>query len=194
MRTFLLSVLCFLILLPGTCVRAQTTARERQDAYQQRQQLQDNSLAAGLEFVNIGPSIMSGRVSDIAVNPEDPTHFYVAYASGGLWETEDNGITFQPLFDDQAVMTTGALDVHWGSETIYLGSGEVNSSRSSYAGNGVYKSTDGGESWTHLGLDETHHIGRVIVDQNDVNVVWVAALGHLYGTNPERGVYKTSDG
>ncbi|MEO0733965.1 MAG: hypothetical protein AAFZ52_14095, partial [Bacteroidota bacterium] len=80
MRTFLLSVLCIWILSPSTCVRAQTSGQERQDAYQQRQNLQKNSLAAGLEFVNIGPTIMSGRVSDIAVDPADPTHFYVAYA------------------------------------------------------------------------------------------------------------------
>lgn len=198
MRNTLFYLLCSFALFLCTSGSAQaqnaTTAAERTQAFAQRQALQQNSQAVGLELFNIGPSIMSGRVSDIAVNPEDPTHFYVAYASGGLWETEDNGISFQPLFDDQPVMTTGALDVHWATETIYLGTGEVNSSRSSYAGNGVYKSTDGGESWTHLGLDETHHIGRVIVDQNDVNTVWVAALGHLYGTNPERGLFKTTDG
>ncbi|MBC6995419.1 glycosyl hydrolase [Lewinella lacunae] len=189
--------------MPGTCVSAQTDgprsqsatpATVRSQAYQQRQQLQSNSPAAGLAFTNIGPSIMSGRVADVAVDPADPTHFYVGYASGGLWETKDNGITFHPLFDDQAVMTIGAIDVHWPSKTIYVGTGEVNSSRSSYAGNGLYKSSNGGKSWTHLGLDETHHIGRVIVDPKNANTVWVAALGHLYTTNPERGVFRTTDG
>lgn len=191
--TFLL--LCFLTLL-CTSVRAQspTTAAERDQAYKQRLELQEKSPAAGLELVNIGPSIMSGRVADVAVNPKDPTHFYVGYASGGVWETKDNGITFEPLFDDLPVMTIGALDVHWPSKTIYVGTGEVNSSRSSYAGNGVYRSTNGGATWTHLGLAETHHIGRVVVDQQDADNVWVAALGHLYGTNPERGVYRTTDG
>ncbi|MEM9930360.1 MAG: hypothetical protein AAF840_11115, partial [Bacteroidota bacterium] len=166
-----------LLLYSLTPLLAQTTAQERLDAYEQRLSLQANSPAAGLEFVNIGPTIMSGRVADIAVDPEDPTHFYVGYASGGLWETKDNGITFTPLFDDQAVMTIGAIDVHWGSQTIYVGTGEVNSSRSSYAGNGIYRSRDGGKSWTHLGLDETHHIGQVVVDQQDPSVVWIAALG-----------------
>ncbi len=120
--------------------------------------------------------------------------FYVGYASGGLWETQDNGTTFTPLFDDQAVMTIGDIDVHWPSGKIYVGTGEVNSSRSSYAGNGVYSSSDGGKTWTHLGLDETHHIGRVLVDSRDPNTVWVAALGHLYGPNSERGVYRSTDG
>lgn len=179
--------------LPATAQQA-TTAQERQQAYEQRLSLQRNSPAAGLEFTNIGPTIMSGRVADIAVDPADPTHFYVGYASGGLWETKDNGISFTPLFDDQAVMTIGAIDVNWAKNTIYVGTGEVNSSRSSYAGNGIYRSTDGGSSWTHLGLDETHHIGQILVDQQDPAIVWVAALGHLYGTNPERGVFKTTDG
>ena len=195
MRRLSLALLAFCLLL-CTCVRAQiaTSAAERDQAYQQRLALQQNSPAAGLELVNIGPTIMSGRVADIAVDPADPTHFYVGYASGGLWETRDNGTSFEPLFDDLPVMTIGALDVHWPTKTIYVGTGEVNSSRSSYAGNGVYRSTDGGKSWTHVGLPETHHIGRVIVDQQDPSTVWVAALGHLYGDNPERGVFKSTNG
>ncbi|MFT6512487.1 MAG: photosystem II stability/assembly factor-like uncharacterized protein, partial [Neolewinella sp.] len=165
-----------------TCVSAQkaTPARVRTQAFQQRIFLQEKSPAAGIEFTNIGPTVMSGRVSDIAVDPADPSHFYVGYASGGLWETKDNGISFKPLFDDLPVMTIGALDVNWTTKAIYVGTGEVNSSRSSYAGNGIYSSTDGGRSWSHMGLDETHHIGRVIVDQRDQNTIWVAALGHLY--------------
>ena len=180
----------------GTRVSAQmaTTASAREGAYQQRLALAEDSPAAGLEFENIGPTIMSGRVADVAVDPDDPTHFYVAYASGGLWETKDNGITFSPLFDDLPVMTIGDIDVHWGTNTLYVGTGEVNSSRSSYAGNGMYRSTDAGQSWSYVGLPESHHIGRVIVDQDDANTVWVAALGHLYSDNPERGVFKTTDG
>ena len=179
-----------------TGARAQhpTPSNVREQAYQQRLLLRQQSPAAGLPFENIGPSIMSGRVADLAVDPSDPTHFYVAYASGGLWETRDNGITFTPLFDDLPVMTIGAIAVHWYSKTIYVGTGEVNSSRSSYAGNGVYRSTDGGKSWTNVGLEDTHHIGRLIVDQKDASTVWVAALGHLYGPNKQRGVFKTGNG
>ena len=185
---------CLLTLLCTRGPAQSTTLPDRTASYQQRLQLQEQSPLRGLEFTNIGPSIMSGRVADVAVDPEDPTHFYVAYASGGLWETSDNGNSFTPLFEDQAVMTIGDIDVHWPTGKIYVGTGEVNSSRSSYAGNGVYSSTDGGNSWTHLGLDETHHIGRVIVDAANPNTVWVAALGHLYGPNPERGVYHSTDG
>ena len=190
----LFSLTCLLASRAPAQTYAPTPGDERRSGYEQRMQLEGQSLLAGLEFINIGPSIMSGRVSDVAVDPRDPTHFYVGYASGGLWETTDNGSTYTPLFDHEAVMTVGDLDVHWDSGTIYLGTGEVNSSRSSYAGDGVYRSEDGGKTWTHLGLEETHHIGRLIVDQGNPDIVWVAALGHLYGPNAERGVYKTTDG
>ncbi|WP_116105313.1 WD40/YVTN/BNR-like repeat-containing protein [Lewinella sp. IMCC34191] len=171
-----------------------TSADDRQAGYSQRETLLESSPLKGLNFTNIGPSIMSGRVADVAVDPADATHFYVGYASGGLWETRDNGSTYTPLFDKESVMTVGDLDVHWASGTIYVGTGEVNSSRSSYAGDGVYRSDDGGKTWQHLGLEETHHIGRTIVDQADPDRVWVAALGHLYGPNAARGVYVTTDG
>lgn len=187
----------FILLCSSTLSFAQVTptpADERRQAFSQRQLLQEDSPVRGLRFTSIGPSIMSGRVTDVAVDPDSPSHFYVAYASGGLWETKDNGTTFSPLFDDQSVMTIGDIDVHWASGTIYVGTGEVNSSRSSYAGDGVYRSTDGGKNWQHLGLEESHHIGRLVVDQEDLDRVWVAALGHLYGPNPERGVYRTTDG
>lgn len=147
-----------------------------------------------LEYENIGPTIFSGRVSDVAVDPQDPTHFYVAYASGGLWETKNNGTTFTPIFDNEAVMTIGDIAVNWTANEIWVGTGEVNSSRSSYAGLGVYKSSNNGASWTHLGLPESHHIGRIILDESNPDNAMVAVLGHLYSDNPERGVYKTSDG
>ncbi len=138
---------------------------------------------------------MSGRISDIEGHPEDPTTFYAAYASGGLWKTTNNGITFEPIFDSEAVMTIGDIAVDWNNkETIWIGTGESNSSRSSYSGVGVYKSSDGGKTWQHMGLDDTHHIGKIILHPTDPNTVWVAALGHLYSPNKDRGVYKTTDG
>lgn len=171
-----------------------TPAEQRLRSVEQRKQLQDQSLVRQLPFKNIGPSVQSGRVVDIAVNPADPTEFYVAYASGGLWYTNNNGTTFQPSFDNQDVMTLGALAVDWDNGTIWLGTGEVNSSRSSYAGLGIYKSMDAGKTWTHSGLAESHHIGRIILHPGTPNTAWVAVLGHLYSGSSERGIYKTTDG
>ncbi|MGH1435557.1 MAG: WD40/YVTN/BNR-like repeat-containing protein [Lewinella sp.] len=171
-----------------------TPAEQRLQAVEQRKKMRDNSLVKHLPFTNIGPSVQSGRVVDMAIHPEDPTQFYVAYASGGLWHTNNNGTTFNPLFDQQDVMTLGAVAVDWKSNTIWVGTGEVNSSRSSYAGLGVYRSTDGGKSWQHRGLPESHHIGRIIIHPTNPNTVWVAVLGHLYSPNAERGIYKTTNG
>jgi len=159
-----------------------------------RSSLTADSRAANLSVENIGPTIFSGRVTDIDVNPNDASVFLVAYASGGLWKTQNNGNSFTPLFDDQASMTIGDIYADWTSGTIWVGTGEVNSSRSSYAGTGIYKSTDWGVTWTWKGLPESHHISRVLVDPNDSNIVYVGVLGHLYSTNPERGVYKSMDG
>lgn len=171
-----------------------TPAAERLAGYRQRQALAEQSIVNAIEFRSAGPTIMSGRVADLDVREEDPSHFFVAYASGGLWKTVNNGASFEPIFDHEAVMTIGDIAVDWARNIIWLGSGEANSSRSSYAGAGLYKSTDGGKSWQHLGLAETHHIGRVVLHPDDPNTAWVAALGRLYSSNEERGIFKTNDG
>jgi hypothetical protein len=179
---------------PTEIVPKATPAAERWQGYQQRLDLQKNSLVKNIPFRNVGPTVMSGRVVDMEVDPSDPTHFYVAYASGGLWETKNNGISFDPMFQNEIVMSLGDVAVDWNRGTIYLGTGENNSSRSSYSGYGVYKSTDNGKTWIHLGLEESHHIGRIILHPTNPNTFWVASLGHLYSDNAERGVYKTTDG
>ncbi len=173
-----------------------TLAPDRLNAVKQREDLDARSLINSVAFKNIGPRIMSGRVVDLAVNPNNSIEFYVAFASGGLWYTKNNGQSFTPLFDKQAVMTIGAIAVRWSStdNEIWVGTGEVNSSRSSYSGVGVYKSKDGGKTWSYLGLPESHHIGKIILNPTEMNTAWVAVLGHLYTSNPERGVYKTIDG
>ncbi|MFQ5570893.1 MAG: WD40/YVTN/BNR-like repeat-containing protein [Rhodothermales bacterium] len=174
---------------------AATSTQTRLDGFEQRKQLQARSLVANVPLHNIGPTIMSGRVVDVDVNPDDPTHMYIAYASGGLWKTTNNGLSFEPIFDDQASMTLGDIAVDWAhGETIWVGTGENNSSRSSYAGTGLYKSTDGGTTWQHLGLAATQRTGRIVLHPNDPNTVWVAALGALYSPGEDRGVYKTTDG
>ena len=195
MKSFYLLIIIFSSLalnLPGQIIPP-TPASQRGNK-EMRSQAQKESLLSNVASDNIGPSIFNGRVADIDVNPADPTEFFVAYASGGLWHTNNNGTTFTPLFQQESVMTIGDIAVDWNTGTIYLGSGEQNSSRSSYAGNGVYKSMDKGKTWIHLGLDETHHISKVIIHPTDPSKVWVAALGHLYSKNPERGVFKSADG
>lgn len=172
-----------------------TSIQKRIDAFNQRMEMRKTSLVKNVKLKSIGPTIMSGRVDDISADPNDPTHFYIAYASGGLWKTTNNGISFTPLFDEEASMTIGSIAIDWKhGETIWIGTGESNSSRSSYAGTGIYKSIDTGKTWQWMGLGETQHIGRIVIDPNDPNTVWVAAVGHLYSTNPERGIFKTTDG
>ena len=170
-----------------------TSAQERLKTIDQRKQLLSRSTLNETGFRNIGPSIMSGRVVDIEVNPQDPTEFYVAYASGGLWHTKNNGQSFAPIFDSVDVLTIGDIAVNWQNRHIWVGTGEVNSSRSTYAGLGVYRSANNGKSWEYLGLPESHHIGKIQLSAKDPNTAWVAVLGHLYSENKERGVYKTTD-
>lgn len=156
---------------------------------------QTPNLFANLTFREIGPTAQGGRFVDYAVVEATPRIFYAATASGGLWKTESHGVSFTSVFDNEKVISIGAVAVSQSNpQIVYVGTGEANNSRSSYWGNGVYRSDNGGESWTHLGLDETHHIGRVVIDPKDPNIVYVAALGKLYSHNPERGLYKTTDG
>lgn len=171
-----------------------TNSIERIEGYKNRISLTENSIIKNIHFRNIGPTVMSGRVVDFDVNPKDPSHFYVAYASGGLWETKNHGNSFTSLFDNQMVMTIGDIKVDWENNIIYVGTGENNSSRSSYSGNGIYMSNNNGKTWANLGLHESHHIGRIILHPSNPNTIWVASLGHLYSPSEERGIYKSVDG
>lgn len=190
-----LSIVLFSLLNANAQEIKPTSAQARIQSYQHKQNMAIHPLVNELDFVSIGPVIMSGRVTDIDANPENPNEFYVSYASGGLWKTTDNGNSFNPLFDYQPSLSMGDIAIDWKhNETIWVGTGENNSSRSSYAGLGVYKSTDRGQTWQNMGLNETNHIGRIVIHPENPDVVWVAAMGHLYSRNPERGVFKTSDG
>ena len=177
---------------------AATPAAARLAAAEQHRQLAERSPVAEVGFRSVGPTVMSGRVAAVAGKPGDPATFYVAYASGGLWRTANGGHSSTPVFDHQPTITLGDVAVDWrdpegDGPTVWVGTGEANSSRSSYAGTGVYRSTDGGDSWAHLGLAETHHIGSIVLG-DEPGTAWVAAVGHLYSPNPERGVYRTVDG
>ncbi|MFO7867134.1 MAG: hypothetical protein R6V02_10045 [Candidatus Aminicenantes bacterium] len=158
------------------------------------QQLDENILKS-VHYREIGPTRQGGRFVDYAWNEKEPNTFYLATASGHLWKTVDNGISYKPLFTHEEVFSIGSVAVTPSDpKIVWVGSGEANNSRSSYWGNGMYKSTDGGETWTHMGLDESHHIGAIEIHPENPDILYVAALGHLYSENPERGLYKTTDG
>ena len=189
-----ITFLVFLIVTLSPAQKKPTADQTVLDALDLKNELTAQSLVKNLPLKNIGPSVMSGRVVDIAINPENTIEFYVGYASGGLWYTNNNGTTFSPILDETYTQNIGDIAVHWPSGTIYLGTGENNSSRSSYAGIGILKSTDKGETWKNIGLTDSHHVGRIIVNPKNANEVVVGITGHLYSTNEERGIFKTTDG
>jgi photosystem II stability/assembly factor-like uncharacterized protein len=148
-----------------------------------------------LKFRSIGPAQMGGRIDDLAIVESDPAVIYVGAAAGGIFKTVNGGMTWRAIFEDQPNPSIGDLALSPSNPSIlYVGTGEPNNRQSSSWGNGVYKSMDGGTTWTHLGLDATHHIGRIVVHPSDPNTVYVAAQGDLWGPNKERGVYKSTDG
>ncbi len=150
---------------------------------------------AGLKFRSIGPAVASGRVMSIAVNPKNKAEYYVGVASGGVWKTVNDGTTWTPLFDGEGSYSIGWVTIDPNdSSVVWVGSGESNSQRSVSYGDGIYRSDDGGKSWTNLGLKKSEHIGRVVVDPRDSKVVYVAAEGPLWGPGGDRGLYKSTDG
>ena len=143
----------------------------------------------------LGPTTMGGRITNLAVVEKEPRIFYVATASSGLWKTTNGGMTLTPVFHKETTVALGAVDIDQDNpDLVWVGTGEQNSRNSTSYGNGVYKSEDGGATWKHMGLAETLHISRIIVHPEDSDTVFVAALGHLWGENEERGIYKTTDG
>jgi photosystem II stability/assembly factor-like uncharacterized protein len=147
-----------------------------------------------LHFRSIGPAATGGRIHDIEVDPRDPSTIYVAAASGGIWKTTNHGTFWAPVFDGQPDNTFGDLAIFAGnSQIIWAGTGEQNNRQSTSWGGGVYRSTNGGATWQHVGLEETRQIGRVVLHPTDANVAYVAAAGNLWRANPERGVFKTTD-
>ena len=190
------SIFQFLVLIFSITLAAQdpTGSKVTQQAIEQRGAMKQASLVKNLTFTSIGPTVMSGRVADVAVNPNNVTEFYVGYASGGLWYTNNNGTSFTPVLDSAPTQNIGDIAVDWNTGTIWVGTGEKNSSRSSYAGIGVLKSTDSGETWEHVGLSDAHHVSRILINPNNAEEVIVGVIGHLYSSNSERGVFKTVDG
>ena len=138
---------------------------------------------------------MSGRVADIAVYERNPSIYYVGTAHGGVWKTVNNGTTFEPLFQDQGNMSIGDVTVsQTNPDVVWVGTGEASNRQSVSWGNGVWKSTDGGRNWTNMGLTTSYHINRILIHPQNDNIVFVAAVGAVFGPGGDRGVYKTTDG
>ena len=148
-----------------------------------------------LTFRNIGPSVAGGRIHDIEILPNDPATVFIASASGGIWKSTNKGTTWKPVFDDQVVSTFGDMAISLSNpDVIYAGSGEQQNRQSTSWGNGIYKSENQGETWRSIGLEKTYHIARVIIHPENPNIVFVAALGNLWNSSKERGVYQTTNG
>ena len=189
--------LCWMLLSTNGFAAAQKPKPEKQAAAAEAASAGPSPMDKfkSLEFRELGPAVMGGRIDDFAVVESHPNVVFVGVASGGVWKTVNNGTTWEPVFDKEGVSTIGDISIAPSDPSIvWVGSGEPNNRQSSSWGDGIYKSTDGGKTWKNMGLAETRHIGRVLVHPKNPDVVYVAALGHLWGPNPERGVYKTVDG
>ncbi len=150
---------------------------------------------AGFRFREIGPAVMGGRVADIAADESNPSTFYIGFATGGVWKTTSQGMSWTPVFDHESTGSIGDVTLAPSNpNVVWVGTGEPQNRQSSPWGDGVFRSMDGGRTWQHLGLEETRHIGRIVVHPRNPDIAWVAAVGHLFGPNEERGVYKTMDG
>jgi photosystem II stability/assembly factor-like uncharacterized protein len=154
-----------------------------------------SEMLSGLTLRDIGPANMSGRFVDLAVYEKDPYVFYAASATGGVFKTTNHGVTFTPVFEREATHSVGDVEIDQENpDVVWVGTGERANRQSSSWGDGVYKSTDGGKTWTNMGLRDSHHIGRIVLHPKNPDVVYVAAMGHLWGDNEERGLYQTTDG
>ena len=148
-----------------------------------------------LQYRELGPALMGGRISDLAVVESKPQVFYIATGTGGVWKTENHGTSWTPLFDDQPASSIGDVTLDQSNPNlVWVGTGEPQNRQSSGWGNGVYKSTDGGSTWRHMGLERTKHVGRILIHPRNPDIVYVAAVGDLWAANEERGVYRTLDG
>ncbi|MUP45274.1 glycosyl hydrolase [Gramella sp. BOM4] len=171
-----------------------TNGTALKESLQKKEERTNSSIVKNIPLKNIGPTVMSGRIVDFAVNPDDPTEFYAAYATGGVWYTNNNGTSFTSIMDNSPTQNVGDIAVDWDNGTIWVGTGEVNASRSSYAGIGLLKSNDKGETWEFMGLPDSHHISRILINPQNPQEVVVGVTGHLYSSNKERGIFKTTDG
>jgi len=196
LRRLLTTLVITGLLLPAAAHAART--RKAEDETKKSEEKKDPmnpGTFAGLALRGIGPALTSGRIIDLAVDPTDAKTYYVAVASGGVWKTTNAGTTYEPIFDGEGSYSIGCVTIDPTNPlVIWVGSGENNSQRSVGYGDGVYKSLDGGKSWKNVGLKDSEHIGRIVVDPRDSDIVYVAAQGPLWGPGGDRGLYKSADG
>ena len=196
MRTIAKVITASLCIFTSTLLLAQKTKATKDTAKkaENKDPLQTSTFG-GIKFRSIGPAITSGRIVDLAVNPKNISEYYVASASGGVWKTVNAGTTYEPIFDGEASFSIGCVTIDpTNSNTVWVGSGENNNQRVVGYGDGVYKSEDGGKSWKNMGLGKSEHIGKIVVDANNPDIVFVAAYGPVWNSGGERGIYKTTDG
>jgi len=172
-----------------------TDPESRMKSWQQHVKLKNESPFKHLKWRAVGPEFQGGRIEAIACHPDFPHTIYVGAGAGNLWKTVNNGTTWEPIFENESTFSIGCVAIApTDPNIIWIGTGEILMARSSFAGTGVFKSIDAGKTWQHMGLVDTHHIPRMVVDVKNSDVVYVAALGHNYSFNEERGLFKTTDG
>jgi hypothetical protein len=170
-------------------------AAQRGGQAQQTFNVSSNPLLAPFRFRGIGPASMGGRIDDIEVSESDPNVVYLGYAVGGVWKSTNNGTSFEAVFQSENTASIGDIAIHpTNPDIVYVGTGEANNRQSASFGDGMYKTTDGGKTWTNIGLKETQTIGRIVIDPRNPETIYVAAVGHLFGPNKERGIYKSTNG
>ncbi len=184
----------YVALLAITLLALPFIAYAQKNKTEQKQAL-DTLNIGGLSWRSVGPALTSGRISDIAVNPDNPFEYYVAASAGGVWKTVNSGVDFTPIFDNEGSYSIGCITMDPNNpNVIWVGTGENNNQRSVSYGDGIYKSIDGGATWSHMGLKNSEHIGKIIVHPEDSDVIFVAAIGPLWSKGGDRGLYKSTDG
>ena len=195
MKIFGKAILACTVLFASTNVGAQKKNQTDTSKTNEKKDVFQSSTFSGLTFRSIGPALTSGRIADLAVNPTNTSEYYVATASGGVWKTNNGGVTFTPIFDGQISFSIGCITLDPNnSNVVWVGSGENNNQRVVGYGDGVYKSEDGGKSWQNVGLKNSEHIGKIVVDPKNSDIVYVAAYGPVWSSGGERGIYKRTDG
>jgi photosystem II stability/assembly factor-like uncharacterized protein len=197
MRKVLLLLLLFIAISSISLLAQKKKDQEvvSSDEKKEEKSLLEKTSFNGLKFRSIGPALTSGRISDFAMHPDNPKIYYVATSSGGVWKTVNAGTTYEPIFDSQGSYSIGCITLDPANpNVVWVGTGENNNQRSVGYGDGIYKSEDGGATWSHMGLRESEHIGSIIVHPQDGNTILVAAIGPLWNKGGDRGVYKSTDG